>query len=71
MGGKPKCTPINWSSRGEEWAKEQLMWVQKHDKIKNIFCSENDIKLLRIPYWEDIENTIKLYFKENFNDYVS
>ena len=47
------------------------MWVQKHDKIKNIFCSENDIKLLRIPYWKDIENTIKLYFKENFNDYVS
>ena len=69
--GRGHYEPIDWANRGEEWAKEQLAWVQKHDEIKSVFCLENDIRLLRIPYWENIENTIKLYFKENFNDYVS
>ena len=54
--------------RGEDWAKENLEWVQNHDIIKDEFCKNNNILLLRIPYWEDVENTIKLYFKENFND---
>ena len=26
--------------------------TQKHDKIKNNYCSDNGIKLIRIPYWE-------------------
>lgn len=26
--------------------------VQEHDKIKNKYCEENNINLLRIPYWE-------------------
>lgn len=25
--------------------------VQKHDKIKNIYCKEHNIYLIRIPYW--------------------
>lgn len=69
--GRGHHEPIDWAGRGDEWAKEQFEWVKKHDSIKNDFCLHNNIKLLRIPYWEDIENTIKLYFKENFNDYVS
>lgn len=28
---------------------------QKRDEIKNAFCKENDIQLIRIPYWE-VEN---------------
>ncbi len=31
---------------------------QKHDKLKNKYCIENNIKLIRIPYWE----------KENMED---
>lgn len=26
--------------------------TQKHDKIKNQYCEDNNINLLRIPYWE-------------------
>lgn len=26
--------------------------TQKRDKIKNKYCKDNDINLLRIPYWE-------------------
>ena len=31
---------------------EQLKSTQLRDQIKNEFCKQNNIKLLRIPYWE-------------------
>lgn len=30
--------------------KYSLEYIQKHDKIKNLYCEENDINLIRIPY---------------------
>lgn len=33
---------------------------QKHDKIKNDFCSNNNINLIRIKYNENIKNKLKL-----------
>ena len=35
----------------------ELEVIQKHDEIKTIFCKNNNIDLIRIPYWEidDIE----------------
>lgn len=37
-----------------------------HDERKNIYCIENNIPLLRIPYWEfdNIENILNEYIKE-------
>lgn len=37
------------------WTK--LEEIKKHDKIKDMFCKNNNIDLIRIPYWEqdDIE----------------
>lgn len=34
--------------------------IKKRDQIKNKYCKDNDIKLLRIPYWDfdNIENII-------------
>lgn len=41
---------------------EESFNIQKKlDNIKNNFCKENDIKLIRIPYFE----------KENINDILS
>ena len=37
----------------------QLSITQKHDQIKNKFCKENNINLLRIKYNENIENKLK------------
>lgn len=34
------------------FGQESLESTQKHDKIKNQYCKDNDIKLIRIPYWE-------------------
>lgn len=31
---------------------EHLKYVQKHDSIKTKYCKENDILLIRIPYWD-------------------
>jgi len=37
----------------------KLSRIQKHDKIKNNYCKENNINLLRIPYWELENETIE------------
>lgn len=41
--------------------KTKLEYIQKHDLIKTKFCVDNNIKLIRIPYWEfnNIENILK------------
>ncbi len=40
---------------------ELLLKTQKHDQIKTNYCNQNNIELLRIPYWEqeNLENMIK------------
>ena len=53
--------PIDFAGKGEEWAKEQFKEQQIKDNIKTQYCLDNDIKLIRIPYWEfnNIENILK------------
>ena len=45
---------------------ERLKITQKHDQIKNDFCIRNNIKLIRIPYWEF--KNIKTIIRKIFND---
>lgn len=33
-------------------------YVQRHDKIKNEYCEKNNIKLLRIPYFTNVEEEL-------------
>lgn len=42
-----------------------LQQCQKRDKIKNTWCIENNIKLLRIPYWE--EDNIEIILSEELD----
>ena len=37
---------------------KSLKYVQEHDDIKNEYCQNNNIKLLRIAYFEDIEEKL-------------
>lgn len=41
--------------------KKQFETLQIHDELKNQYCKNNNIKLLRIPYWEfnNIETILK------------
>lgn len=52
-----KCT--------DDKLRENLEYVQKHDKIKTDYCKNNNINLLRISYKENIEEKLNDYFKIN------
>lgn len=52
----------------EHWGgDESLKQTQHNDKIKNAYCTEHDINLLRIKYNEDHISVLKRYFYDNFN----
>lgn len=50
--------PVDFANKGKEWAENQLEYVRKHDKIKTDYCKNNNIKLLRIPYYANIEEEL-------------
>jgi len=62
--------PVDFASKGEEWAKEQFEINKIKDKIKRDYCNKNNIKLIEIPYWdfdnieEILENKLN-YYKSN------
>lgn len=47
---------------------DKLISQQQKDRIKNIFCKNNKIKLLRIPYWKfnEVELMICQFFDKHF-----
>jgi len=48
------------------YTKEDFKKLQYHDKLKNDYCKENKIKLIRIPYW-DFDN-IKDILERKLNE---
>ena len=58
--GECHYMPIDYAGKGKEWAEESLAITKKRDEIKNIYCKEHNIPLIRIPYTE----------KENMEDYL-
>lgn len=44
--------PIDYAGKGKEWAKSTNEKVKKKDNIKRIYCKENNIPLIEVPYWE-------------------
>ena len=47
---------------------ESLAERQKRDNLKNQYCKDNHINLLRIPYWKRDYLTIKDLGLENINN---
>lgn len=60
--GKQHFEPVDFAGKGEEWAKQQFDVVKRHDAIKTQYCQENNIKLLRIPYFKNIEEELNQFF---------
>lgn len=60
--GEQHYKPIRFGGISEERAIENLKVAKLHDQIKNDYCGENNIPLLRIPYWEfdNIEEILKV-----------
>jgi len=51
----------------EDHPKQPLEITKKRDELKNQYCKENKIKLIRIPYWEydNIEKILEKEIKEH------
>lgn len=50
--GEQHYKPVRFRGISEEKAEELFKLVQLRDKIKTDYCKDNNIKLIRIPYWE-------------------
>lgn len=50
--GKQHFEPVDFAGKGEVWAKERFEYIKQNDNIKNQYCKDNNIHLLRIPYWK-------------------
>jgi hypothetical protein len=50
--------------------KESFIKQVRNDEIKNEYCLKNNIKLLRIPYWEfrNIESILSKELNLNFSE---
>ena len=59
--GQQHFKPIDFAGKGEEWAVEQLKITQHRDEIKDRYCVNNNIKLLRIPYFKNIEEELEKF----------
>ena len=50
--GSQHYEPTRYYGGNIEKNNEMLLETKRRDKIKNTYCKENNINLLRIPYWE-------------------
>ena len=57
--GQQHYFPVNFNGSNDNGISD-FENTQKRDQIKNDYCQKNNIKLIRIPYWEynDIENIL-------------
>lgn len=60
--GKQHFEPVDFSGKGEKWAIEQFHKTKLHDEIKNQYCKDNNINLLRIPYFKSVEEELNNFF---------
>ena len=61
--GHQHFIPVDFGGNGEEWAKQRLKENKNRDIAKTKYCKNNNINLLRIPYWEfdNIEKILAEY----------
>lgn len=50
--GEGHYKPIRRGNMTQKESERQLAIIQGHDKIKTQYCINNNIPLIRIPYWE-------------------
>ena len=56
---------------GEQHYKNQnffqdLQYIKNNDKIKNEYCKNNNISLVRIPYWEKDKITLEMLLGDKY-----
>lgn len=66
IDGEGHYHPCHFNRISYESAVKTFEITKNHDIIKNKFCRDNNIPLLRIPYWEFKDNT----FKQTYQKFV-
>ena len=63
--GRQHIEPVNFGGCSDDVALHSFNHTQKHDKIKDEYCTKNNIQLIRISYkdYNDIEQILKLTLK--------
>lgn len=58
--GEGHYEPRNWNGVNDSKAIKSFEETQKHDNMKTQYCKKNNMKLIRIPYWnfDNIESII-------------
>jgi very-short-patch-repair endonuclease len=72
--GEQHFKPIRYYTQTEEEMMDAFKKTQEHDRIKNKYCEDNQINLLRIPYWEkeNIETIINNHLQRlSIEDYIA
>lgn len=64
--GEQHFKPVDFASKGLAWANQIFEYNQIKDKIKNDYCKDNNMRLIRIPYW-DFNNIEAILTSEIFN----
>lgn len=52
--GEQHYRPVNFGGISDEEAYDNFITTQRHDEIKRNYCSKNNIKLICIPYFENV-----------------
>lgn len=50
--GQQHYVPVNFGQNNIDDIKRKFEITKQYDQLKNNYCKENNINLLRIPYWE-------------------
>ena len=53
--------PIDFAGKGKDWVSIQFKKTKLHDEIKNQYCINNNIRLLRIPYYKNVEEELEYF----------
>ena len=64
--GENHFYPVKFGTQSLEDAVNKHEYTKRHDEIKNKFCEENNINLIRVPYYE-FENMEHYLFEQFLN----
>lgn len=64
--GEQHFYPVSFGQQSKDDVIERYRYTIKHDKIKEKYCREHNIPLIRIPYWE-FENMDRYLFDKLVN----
>lgn len=66
VDGEQHYHPVNFRGTSDKNAIDNYLSTIKHDKIKNQYCINNNINIIRLPYWEFEDDTYLYHLFDSF-----